>query len=119
VPVSPTSQTNYTVTGTDQNGCKSTATVQVKVSACTGISERNGASQILIYPNPANGMFTIESPADMEVTLLNELGQVISTYNLTQQNERKIKVSGIAEGVYFIKGSNGSLTVHERIIITK
>jgi hypothetical protein len=118
IPVKPLSQTNYTVTGTDQNGCKSTATVQVKVSSCVGLDE-NAPELVSIYPNPSNGVFMIESPVDMSLVLVNELGQLIREISLTAANNRKVEISGVANGIYFIRGTNGGGIINQKIIVTK
>jgi hypothetical protein len=119
VPVSPTSQTNYTVTGTDQNGCKSTATVQVKVSACTGLSENGAGLQLSIYPNPNNGEFVVQSPEDIELSLVNELGQLIRRITLNEANHHQASLQGIASGIYFVTGTNGEKSVNHKVVITK
>jgi hypothetical protein len=118
VNVKPLSQTNYTVTGTDQNGCKSTATVQVKVSTCVGIGENDAVNLISVYPNPNKGEFTIESASNIDLILVNELGQLIREIPITGENKRKVLISGIANGIYFLKGTNGSENVNQKIIIT-
>jgi hypothetical protein len=119
VVVSPLTQTNYTVTGTDQNGCKSTATVQVKVSSCVGVDENRSAGIISIYPNPNNGSFVIESAKDLDLLLFNELGQAIQTITLDSANYHKVNLQGIAAGVYFIVGNDKEGTLRQKIIISK
>jgi hypothetical protein len=118
VNVKPLSQTNYTVTGTDQNGCKSTATVQVKVSSCVGIDENGAGITLSVYPNPSNGEFTIESASDLDLILINELGQLIRNISVTADNNRKVQVSGIANGIYFLKGVTNNVNINQKIIIT-
>jgi hypothetical protein len=119
VPVNPVGQTNYTVTGTDQNGCKSTATVQVKVSPCTGITEFNDALRLLVYPNPGSGEFVVHAPFDIELTLVNELGQTIMQIQLNEMNDRTVPVQNISSGIYFISGSAHEINVRQKIIITR
>jgi hypothetical protein len=119
VPVSPVLQTNYTVTGTDQNGCKSTATVQVKVSSCAGILENGAGLQLSIYPNPNNGEFVVQSPEDIELSLVNELGQLITRISLNEGNHHQVSLQGIAGGIYFVTGGNGKANVNQKVVITK
>jgi hypothetical protein len=118
VNVKPLVQTNYTVTGTDQNGCKSTATVQVKVSSCVGIDENTGEILISVYPNPTSGNFTIQSEKNVRVALVNELGQLIREFDLNPANNRKVQVTGVANGIYFLKGTSGFNNLNHKIIIT-
>jgi hypothetical protein len=119
VNVKPLSQTNYTVTGTDQNGCKSTATVQVKVSPCVALSEEGLQTHLSVYPNPSSGVVNIESHEDMEINLISELGQVISKFSLNSGNNHQVKVTGLADGAYFITGHSNIETIRQRIIIMK
>jgi hypothetical protein len=119
VPVSPVLQTNYTVTGTDQNGCKSTATVQVKVSSCAGILENGAGLQLSIYPNPNNGEFVVQSPEDIELSLVNELGQLITRISLNAGNNRKDHIRDIAAGIYYMTGRIGNSIVNEKVMITR
>ena len=116
VPVSPTVQTNYTVTGTDANGCIGTATLQVKVAPCTSIQELTAGKSVLIYPNPNNGEFVIEADRVMTLTITNELGQLIKIVNLNETTF-KATVSNLPSGVYFVKGESGSYKVNQKIIV--
>jgi hypothetical protein len=121
ITVSPKIQTNYTVTGTDNNGCKNTATVQVRVSGCVGIQEFAGSLQeILVYPNPNNGEFTIRAgTAEMNLILVNELGQLIQNIGLSAANNYQVTVKDLAKGIYFITDRTGEFSVHQKIIVTK
>ena len=116
VPVSPTVQTNYTVTGTDANGCIGTATLQVKVSPCTALNEQSAGVAIAIYPNPNNGEFVIEADRAMELNIINELGQLVQTIRVDDVTY-KATVSHLASGIYFITGKTGNEGVHTKIIV--
>jgi hypothetical protein len=120
ISVSPQIQTNYTVTGTDGNGCKNTATVQVRVSGCVGIDElANPLNGIVVYPNPNNGAFTIRGAAtDLKFILVNELGQLIQHIELSAGNNYQADVKDLAKGIYFIKGQ-GDHAIHQKIIVSK
>ncbi len=119
VPVNPTALTIYSVTGTDVNGCVGTATTQLKVSSCTGLSNYKIANTLLeIYPNPNNGEFTIHAPSDIHLNLMNELGEVIKVFTLNENNGYKVSVKTIANGIYFIVGQQGDLKVNQKIVVT-
>lgn len=119
VPVAPTVLTVYSVTGTDANGCVGTATTQVKVSNCLGISQYGASTiELEIYPNPNNGEFTISAPTELQLKLINELGQTILLLDLNQQNDHKVSVKNIANGIYFIVGQKGDLKVNQKIVVT-
>jgi Secretion system C-terminal sorting domain len=116
VTVSPQNHTTYTVQGTDANGCMNTATITVRVSACIGVEEMKGnTNSISIYPNPNNGEFSISSKEDVDLELINELGQVVMEVKLNEENQRTACVKGLANGVYYTNGATRST----KIIIQK
>jgi hypothetical protein len=117
--INPIINTNYTVTGTDANGCKGTGTVQIKVNTCTGISEINKEKGITIYPNPNNGEFTIESQLAIDLLIINELGQTVKNIQLSSANNLQLKVSDLANGIYFIVGKNKITNINQKIIVNK
>lgn len=54
------------------------------------------------YPNPCHDRITVNSNRNMQVTLLDMLGNVMSTYNI-KIGLNQIDISGFSEGVYIIK----------------
>jgi hypothetical protein len=121
ITVSPTGiAANYTVTGTDANGCTNTATVQVKISSCNGLNELYNVNNGLnVYPNPNDGRFTIQSNADLKLSLVNELGQLIRIINLSEKNNHEVNISDLAKGIYFVSGQKDGLQIYQKIVVTK
>ncbi|WP_317898461.1 glycine-rich protein [Aurantibacillus circumpalustris] len=121
ITVSPNgTAANYTVTGTDDNGCSSTATVQVKISSCAGLNEFSHLNNgITIYPNPNDGKFTIQTNADLKLSLVNELGQLIRVINLSANNNYEVNISDLAKGIYFVSGQKDGLQIYQKIVVTK
>ena len=115
--INPIINTNYTVTGTDANGCKGTGTVQVKVNTCTGISELSSQNGLKIYPNPNNGEFNIElvSVNNTYLTITNVLGQIIKTQKAELTN--KININAFDKGIYFISVIENNQSVYRGSII--
>ncbi|PBQ34366.1 hypothetical protein CNR22_22170 [Sphingobacteriaceae bacterium] len=108
----------YTASGTDANGCAATATFAVKVNACTGITELvNDKTLVNVYPNPNNGSFVIEVKSQMQLTLVNQLGQVIRELSFNQENNYKQNIKDLSNGIYFIKGLNGGSTIQNKIVV--
>jgi len=114
----PIADQTYTVTGTDANGCVGKAVYQLKVSNCTGIAV-NGANNnsLIIYPNPNNGEFTIESPEAMELNVTNNLGQLVQHLSLNAGNNYSAKMSGLASGVYFVMIQGSDQSNAKKIVI--
>ena len=120
INVNPLSNTIYTVTGIDANGCVGTGTVQVKVSGCAGINELGSSNGgLVVYPNPSNGEFNVAFNSTIMLTLVNELGQLVRVIELSQANDYKVSVSELAKGIYFITGQKENVHVNQKIIITK
>ena len=112
VQVSPNSNTTYTVTGTDNNGCSNTATVQLIVSACVGINNISASAQgINIYPNPNNGEFTVElnNGINKSISITDLSGKVILSAN-TSDNKINFNLNKFAVGMYYVKIQSGNIT---------
>lgn len=119
-PVNLISPTIYTVTGMDLNGCQSTATISVKVNACTGLGAlENERNRITIYPNPNNGNFTVQVESEMHLFLINELGQVIKELSLTKGNQFQQNIQGLSSGIYFIKGIHSGSSFQSKLVVTQ
>jgi hypothetical protein len=122
ITVSPQTNTNYTVTGTDANGCVNTGTIQVKVSSCVGINELDGSanSSLSVYPNPSKGDVFVSSEVAIDLTLINELGQVVQKISLSEFNNYQQEIKGLANGVYFASGTSANQQkIYQKIIILK
>lgn len=96
----------YSVTGTEPvSGCKTNvANISVILSKCTGISN-NGTfgSNINLYPNPVNGVSTIEGlVGENTLTVVNMLGQTVLT-QVAKEESAKIDFSNLPAGNYFVK----------------
>ena len=121
VSVTPLSQTTYTVIGTDLNGCKDTNFVLVKVSFCTGISQHSKQNPELInvYPNPNTGEFMIQSDAEVELDLINELGQVVKKLKVINGDTNKVSANDLPSGIYYLSGEKNGVIVRQKLIINK
>jgi uncharacterized protein affecting Mg2+/Co2+ transport len=116
IAVSPTVTTTYTVNGTDVNGCSNTTTLTQNVSLCTGmetlISSSNG---VFVYPNPSNGLFTLESSSISNLIITDVLGKVILTQNL-ETGKNTVDLSNYSNGVYMLSVSHNGLINKTKII---
>jgi N-acetylneuraminic acid mutarotase len=102
VAVSPSVTTTYTVTGTDINGCASTALVTQTTTICTGIGEFT-KSGIEIFPNPVQGQVYITVDAGSlpcHMTIINSVGQLLNESNL--EKEQNVMMINAPPGVYYV-----------------
>jgi hypothetical protein len=108
--VSPTVNTNYTVTGTDANGCINSASITQSVSACAGINELTGNAEIQIYPNPGTGLCVVSVgnlKQNTNITVFNTLGELILSKEI-RSLQTEINLSSFANGLYIVKISGGN-----------
>ena len=101
--VTPSASSNYSVIGTSSLGCISsnTAVSSVIVNACTGINELIAIS-IAIYPNPNNGLFTIELNETSQVIITSVLGNVLFKSTL-DAGKQTLEIKNYANGIYFVQ----------------
>ena len=68
-----------------------------------GLENNEFESEVSIYPNPAKERLYINTSIPIkELTICNLLGQEIQKYNMTEKTS-SIDISGLKEGVYFVK----------------
>jgi PKD repeat protein len=87
----------------DENGCENSAQDSIFVDDCVGINSFNiDQSRLVVYPNPNNGEFVIESDATIvSIELFNQHGKLIYTV-LNNQNSLRFNLS-IDKGIYYLK----------------
>ena len=107
----------------DANGCKDSICVVIKTTA--GIDGITGNSaQIVVYPNPNNGQFTIESSVGgaSSVEIYNVLGEKVFTGNLsTTKGTNTINIGNQPNGVYLYRviSESGDLLGEGKITLQK
>jgi hypothetical protein len=101
VAVTPTISSVFTVTVSTISGCLSTSTVLVNVNTCTSIEE-DVFNLILLYPNPNNGLFTIELKEATQVMIINVLGDVLLNSTL-DVGKQILDIKNHANGIYFVQ----------------
>ncbi|MBP5710819.1 MAG: T9SS type A sorting domain-containing protein [Bacteroidales bacterium] len=88
--------------------------------AAAGVNERQ-SGQFRIYPNPANGRFTIETDggAAYEAEMFDSLGRSVRKLPL-KTIVTEVDVRGLAHGNYFIKVySSGKTVCVQKVIVEK
>lgn len=109
--VFPTLSTTYTVIG--YNGpCSATTTIVQNVAWCTGVSEALlGDGTFVVYPNPFSEELNFTSREEVDMQMMNALGQVIRSEKFNGQ--LSVKTAELPSGVYLIqlKSQSGSKTL--------
>jgi hypothetical protein len=100
ISVSPTVTTNYTVTGTDANGCENNAVITQSVSLCTGINQlTNTNSELSIFPNPSSTNLTVKTDEEIQtISIYNSLGALVQT-----EKTNVFSVEQLSSGLYILK----------------
>ena len=120
---------NYTST----SGCRalSPAILNVNVHTCTsdpvtGIDEELQPEDIIVYPNPNNGQFTVSIQCSCEdnctISIFNILG--VRIYELKDliikgKSQQNIDLSDVPEGLYWLIFRKSDKGVVKKIVISK
>ena len=64
-------------------------------------TEENAMSNVILYPNPNKGQFTINLPEeDCEIAIFNSLGQKV--YHSYAQGRTNLNLESLTDGIYFV-----------------
>jgi len=116
ITVTPSTTTNYTVTGTNGFGCNNQTTFMQNVSTCTGIESLNNDLISGIYPNPSNGLFNITTVNSLSIEVYDALGQLVKIENINS-GTTTIDLSDKEKGLYFIKLKHNNNIQNVKIIL--
>jgi len=110
-----------TYTYEDGNGCENTAQDSIFVDDCVGIyPAKTDQPDVVIYPNPSNGKFIVESNSIINnIEVVNLVGKVVYT---SANNKNSVLVNAnLEKGIYFLKVrltfSNNSVVWNTKKII--
>jgi len=106
---------SWMVNVTDENNCSSVATSTVNFVDCTGIGEPE-ASQVMVYPNPAKGAFSLLTGSSVSgvfnLEILDADSRIVyRKSNVLVGNNARIEVNAsLANGVYLVtlSGTKGN-----------
>jgi hypothetical protein len=94
----------------------------VSIVLPTGINELIAEDNSLkIFPNPSNGIFTIQQTnlnnEEQLVEIYNVLGEKTFTFFNTKNSKFDIDISHSPKGIYFVKVYNGDTFQIKKIVI--
>lgn len=74
----------------------------------------------IMYPNPNNGnTINIKSDFEGKFEVINQLGQIVKTFKISLNEVNNINLTTLSEGLYFIKGTNGTKVITQKLVIKK
>ncbi len=109
---------------TDENGCANYANQTIVVHAVSSIQELNDSRVALIYPNPNEGVFQLET-YENENTLVvcyNTLGKIIFIKNFIPSSNRNvytIEMPASAEGFYYLNLIIGDKSMVKTVLVQR
>lgn len=107
---------------TDANSCTGSATDIIQVSACTGIEELASGTLMKVFPNPSNGIFTIEFAQALtdayNLEIYNTVGQIVHVQSVSGEVS-VIDLSNLERGIYFLQLEFNGVRYLEKIIIER
>ncbi|MES2799402.1 MAG: choice-of-anchor I family protein [Bacteroidota bacterium] len=89
--------TNFTVTGTDANGCIDTDVITVVSESCVGLDELS--IDVSVYPNPFNSSISIQTNESIQITLLDLQGKIVRKVSV-EIGTATIDLNQLASGMY-------------------
>jgi hypothetical protein len=117
IVVSPTVNTTYSVSSIGTNGCSRAVLLTQNVSLCTGLDEQKtgSASLAVIYPNPSNGVFTVEADEAVSVSVYDVLGNILYSQQALA-GKQSIDLNHYANGIYVVKVARSGQVQNIRLI---
>jgi hypothetical protein len=120
ISVSPTSSTNFTVTG-ELNSCKNSKVFLQGVSICMGFDETTARTEnIVIFPNPAVSSFYVKlNTSNPQATLkvFDLTNRLVKTTYL-DNTINTVDVQDLSEGLYNVHIQNGNEIWIQKMVIT-
>lgn len=114
---------SYTAPGSGSYKVTVTKNTCAVTSACTNLTitgtedETSNQTSFKIYPNPSNGDFTIEQSENSTIEILNNAGQLVMQIPATA--EKSFKVSGLSDGMYFVRTSKDGIAKTHKVVVAK
>lgn len=118
ITISPTTLTNYSVTGTSPagTGCNYSIVATVDVLSCTGISDFNKNDDFELYPNPVVNTLKIKNHhKESHFTIFDSFGRQVKIGTLNYDPTAEINVGDLKEGIYYLSFEGD----YKKFVITK
>lgn len=105
------------------NGCLSYDTIKVTFVSCVGLKDYSFINGLEVYPNPSDGIFTVEidkGKGMYELEILSLTGQKILKETINKTSTKillLINMEHQSKGIYLLKINNGNEKLFKRIVL--
>ena len=112
-----------TYTYTDPNSCENFASDTILVDPCTGIDKHVLNSDILIYPNPGKGIFSIrfnQGVGKIDLELFNSVNEKVldeRNLNVTTNLNYDLDLNYLPAGIYYLHVTGNEIDNVLKIVI--
>ena len=97
--------------------------LEICTNTVSGISTHTSNSELSIYPNPANDLFTVKVNGNtnelFNVKITDNLGQLLQNRTMNSNGTLTIDCKNYSSGIYFINVSGKNSSETRKVIISK
>lgn len=99
-------------------------TEPVELSNATASEKEQNTTKTNIYPNPSKGVFylTIDTEFtgnDISIEIADVSGKTVRTSKLKTQDARQVDLTGLNDGLYFVKLAVGNKITVRKVVIDR
>jgi hypothetical protein len=88
----------------------------VTFTLATGL-DKHLTEMIKLYPNPTKGMLNVETDGDASISIYSANGTLFGIYQIT--NYEQIDLSGLSNGIYFVKINTDTQVMTRKISLNR
>jgi hypothetical protein len=115
----PTQDGIYVVRTTDANGCVNVYSSGYHYSSSVGVNEVSASNSLIIYPNPSDGIFTIDGRSfngkEYAVNIYNAVGELV----VERKSSSTIDMSAYDSGIYYLVVVSEAGILNKKIAIVR
>lgn len=110
---------------TDDNSCTSSDAITIQFNDCTGISEIADQWSVDVFPNPSDGMFSLEinslSTAPVSITIYNTFGkEIYKEANVSVNNANyNLDLNNQPDGIYLLNIKGDGINMIKKVVIQR
>ncbi len=109
---------------TNEFACVSSDTVNIEILDCTSIDEFSSQLTLKVFPNPNDGMFTVDLQTELmdqlNMSIVDQKGQVVyeqMNFKVGGQKKLEINLNAFPKGVYHLRVYNDNGSVNKKIVV--